>query len=90
MIDLRINAKEDAMKVFHEIPNHGEQGLGDDARIIVPGNPSKSVLFNRVSRATEGRMPPMGSESPDNRAIGLLLQWILAKGEEANRKQPAE
>jgi hypothetical protein len=77
-MNLRTNAKPEAMEVVNAVPHHGDQELGADARIVVPGDPSKSVLFHRVSKTGPGKMPPIGSQLPDNRAVGLLLQWILA------------
>ncbi len=78
-MDLRSTVDDEKMDVFGSIPHHGDQELGADARIVKPGDPVKSVMFNRVSKIGPGRMPPMGSETPDARAVGLLLQWILAK-----------
>ena len=83
-MNLRTNAKPELFQVINAVPHHGDQGLGPDARIVVPGDPSKSVLFNRCSKAGPGGMPPMGSQTPDARAVGLLLQWILAGAGEEN------
>ena len=77
-MNLRTNAKPELFQVINAVPNHGDQGLGADARIVVPGDPSKSILFHRVSKVGPGAMPPIGSQTPDTRVVGLLLQWILA------------
>ena len=82
MMSLRLSADDEKLDIFDTVPHHGDLGLGKDARIIKPGDPVKSVMFNRVARIGQGRMPPMGSETPDARAVGLLLQWIIAKGAE--------
>lgn len=84
MMDLRTIASDEKLDVFDTVPHHGNQGLGKEARIVKAGDPVKSVMFNRVSKVGPGRMPPMGSETPDARAVGLLLQWILSKKAEAD------
>lgn len=77
-MDLRFFVEPEKMGVFNETPYHGDLGFGADAKIVVPGHPEKSVMINRCSRAGPGRMPPLGSQSPDPRAVGLLAQWILS------------
>ena len=46
-------------------------------RLIVPGDPSHSIVLSRVS-LTNGftRMPPLGSNELDQTAIALLTEWI--------------
>jgi glucose/arabinose dehydrogenase len=77
-MDLRYFIEPEKMGVFNETPHHGDLGFGADAKIVVPGHPEKSVLINRCSRVGPGQMPPMGSQSPDPRAVGLLVEWILS------------
>lgn len=76
MIDLRQAAKDDKMMIFNEPPNHGDQGLGPDARLVVPGDAAKSIMFHRVAQSGPGQMPPMAQTTPDPRAVTLLLEWI--------------
>ncbi len=64
-------------------PSHGSQGLeGDDVKIVAPGNPGKSVLFNRIAKSGPGQMPPVGAVTPDPHGVGLLLRWILEVNED--------
>lgn len=77
-MDLRISTAAARMKIFGEVPLHGTVGLGEDARLVVPGDPVQSVLPARVARSGEGRMPPLGSFAPDPRAVRLLVEWIAA------------
>ena len=46
-------------------------------RLIVPGDPTNSIVLSRVS-LTNGftRMPPLGSSELDQSAISLLTEWI--------------
>jgi putative heme-binding domain-containing protein len=56
------------------------------ARIIAPGDPSRSVLYYRVSKLGGGRMPRVGSNEVDVRAVRMLHDWIAgmpAKGRES-------
>jgi putative heme-binding domain-containing protein len=46
------------------------------ARIIAPGDPSRSVLYYRVSKLGGGRMPRVGSNEVDLRAIRMIHDWI--------------
>jgi uncharacterized repeat protein (TIGR03806 family) len=58
------------------------------ARIIAPGDPSRSVLYYRVSKLGGGRMPRVGSNEVDVRAVRMLRDWIA--GMPANAKESAE
>jgi uncharacterized repeat protein (TIGR03806 family) len=57
------------------------QGI-EDAAVIVPGDPERSVLFLRDSDTDPNRrMPPLGSRVPDDQYLALLEQWILSLAE---------
>jgi len=52
-------------------------GTGDDARVVVPGDPRASVLALRMqSRHARLQMPPLGTEVPDVEALALVCHWI--------------
>jgi glucose/arabinose dehydrogenase len=54
----------------------GDLGL-KDARNVVPGEPSRSVLFERVKRRGDPfKMPPTGSLETDPELLKLLGEWI--------------
>jgi putative heme-binding domain-containing protein len=46
------------------------------ARIIAPGDPSRSVLYYRVSKLGGGRMPRVGADQVDERAVRMIHDWI--------------
>jgi uncharacterized repeat protein (TIGR03806 family) len=46
------------------------------AKIIVPGNVSKSVLFHRVSIVGNLQMPPLARNVTDTNAVAVLAAWI--------------
>jgi putative heme-binding domain-containing protein len=56
-------------------PTQGAFGI-DDARIIAPGEPERSVLYYRIAKTGSGRMPRVGSRRVDERATRLIGDWI--------------
>jgi uncharacterized repeat protein (TIGR03806 family) len=46
------------------------------ARIIAPGDPGGSVLYYRTAKLGSGRMPRVGSNVVDERAVALIHDWI--------------
>lgn len=75
MMDLRIAAKPDEMKLFSARPQHDTFGL-DNAMLIFPGDPERSILFQRLSRRGRGQMPPLVTTVADEQAIALFRNWI--------------
>ena len=57
-------------------PQSGDLGLGDDARLIAPSDPTNSVLLARMNRRDEYAMPPLGSNRIDTEGVALITQWI--------------
>jgi putative heme-binding domain-containing protein len=56
-------------------PTQGTFGI-DEARIIAPGAPERSVLFYRIAKTGAGRMPRLGSRRVDEAAVRLIADWI--------------
>ncbi|HEY5345230.1 MAG TPA: PQQ-dependent sugar dehydrogenase, partial [Verrucomicrobiae bacterium] len=46
------------------------------AKVIVPGDTNKSILFYRVSRVGENQMPPLGKNIVDDKAVDVIGKWI--------------
>jgi uncharacterized repeat protein (TIGR03806 family) len=46
------------------------------ARIIAPGDASRSVLYYRIAKMGGGRMPRVGSSQVDVRAVRMIHDWI--------------
>lgn len=76
-IQLAHDVPLDQAKLVGERPSQGGFGI-EGARIVAPGDPSRSVLYYRVSKAGPGRMPRIGSERVDARGSRLLADWIAA------------
>jgi hypothetical protein len=47
-----------------------------DPRLVMPGNPDRSMIVHRMSRVGTGRMPPLGSSVVDDEALRLLRTWV--------------
>ena len=62
-----------------------------DAKIIVPGDPYRSVLLYRMSKLGYARMPYVGSRVVDSLGVALIEQWIgsLPKGQAGAASAPA-
>ncbi len=56
-------------------PQHDTYGI-PDAMLIAPGDPKRSVLYQRVARRGEGQMPPLVTSQKDDQAVQLLYDWI--------------
>ena len=65
----------DQMGAVGTAPSQGSFGIAD-ARIIEPGNPFGSTLYYRMAKLGSGRMPRVGSEHVDTRAVDLIGRWI--------------
>jgi putative heme-binding domain-containing protein len=65
---------------FDKLNTNKGTGIGTfgmhDAKIIVPGDPYRSVLMYRMSKLGYARMPYIGSRVVDSRGVALIEQWI--------------
>jgi uncharacterized repeat protein (TIGR03806 family) len=77
-IDLRYGTLLQNTAACDAIPQSGDLGLGADARIIAPGNPSLSVLLARMNRRDANAMPPLASSVIDQAGVTLISDWIAS------------
>ena len=56
-------------------PSQGTFGL-EDARIIAPADPLRSVLYFRMAKTGSGHMPHIGSQLIDEDGLQLVHDWI--------------
>ncbi|WP_010584944.1 PQQ-dependent sugar dehydrogenase [Schlesneria paludicola] len=56
-------------------PTQGTFGI-HAAQVIAPGDPFRSVLYYRMSKQGNGRMPHLGSSELDHEGIALIHDWI--------------
>ena len=57
------------------VPQAGDLGIVN-ARLIAPGDASRSVLLQRMLRRDAYGMPPLASTQPDPEGALLLSTWI--------------
>ncbi|MCK6502875.1 PQQ-dependent sugar dehydrogenase [Myxococcota bacterium] len=58
-------------------PSQGDLGI-EDARIVAPGEPARSVLLARIRDLGAARMPPLGSLQVDEAGAARIEEWIAA------------
>ncbi len=56
-------------------PSQGAFGI-EDALIIAPGDPDRSVLYFRMAKSGAGHMPRLGSTLIDPQGLALVHDWI--------------
>jgi uncharacterized repeat protein (TIGR03806 family) len=74
-IDLRFDTVITSMNTLNAMPQGGDLGISG-ARIIAPGNKEISVLWQRMRRLDEQRMPPLASHRVDEEGTKLIGDWI--------------
>lgn len=74
-MDLRFSTALDRMNICNVDPQQGYLGI-NQAKLLAPGDPARSILLERISRNDQTRMPPVGSNTLDGEAITLLTDWI--------------
>jgi hypothetical protein len=74
-LDLRASTALASTGLCNAEPNHGNLGV-EGARLLVPGDPQRSLVLQRTARRGEDQMPPLGSNVFDLRGVELLDAWI--------------
>jgi uncharacterized repeat protein (TIGR03806 family) len=76
-MDLRSATPFAATGTCNGEPEEGTFGV-DAAKIVAPGDPSKSILSMRFHATDARRMPPVGVKVTDGPAAALLDEWITS------------
>jgi len=74
-MELDLDSSLRRMRVIDEAPMHDRLGI-PDARLVTPGSPERSVLYQRMSRRGTGKMPPLVSTEVDREALKMIGDWI--------------
>ena len=74
-IELRFKTPLDEARLINERPIHDTMGLVDP-RLVVPGDPDRSLLYRRLTVRGLNQMPPMSTNRVDARGAELLSEWI--------------
>ena len=56
---------------------HEDLGV-PDARLVAPGSPERSVLYQRITRRGQKQMPPVSTNLVDEQGAKLIEEWILS------------
>ncbi len=74
---------------FDKLNTNKGTGIGtfgmQDAKIIVPGDPYRSILMYRMSKLGYARMPYIGSRAVDSFGVALIEDWIRSMKLEPGR-----
>lgn len=74
-LDLRVDTPIDETGLLMTVPEGETLGL-DDPRLLVPGDPDRSLLVLRPARTDLHRMPPAGVSEVDTVAVERLRAWV--------------
>ena len=74
-MSLSIATARERMNVVGARPQHDTFGI-ENAMLVAPGDPERSVLVHRLSRRGRGQMPPLVTCHVDERAVKLMRDWI--------------
>lgn len=61
--------------ILDEAPIHENLGI-DNARLVAPGDPARSVLYQRITRRGQYQMPPTSTNKVDAEGAKLIAEWI--------------
>jgi uncharacterized repeat protein (TIGR03806 family) len=74
-LDLRYSTALSATQACNAQPAAGDLGI-NNARILAPGEPERSVLLARMKVRDVNQMPPLASHLVDQAAVDVIAAWI--------------
>ena len=74
-MQLSFPTKREDMNLIGARPQHDTFGI-PNAMLIAPGDPDRSILYQRLSRRGRGQMPPLVITTIDEQAAALFRDWI--------------
>ena len=77
LIELGAKTPLEKAKLIDEPPVHEDLGL-PNARLVAPGAPESSVLYQRITRRGQKQMPPVSTNVVDEQGARLIKEWILS------------
>ena len=63
------------MGIVNVEPAHGNFDI-KERKLIVPGHPEQSIIYQRMAMTGLGRMPHIGSRVVDDVGVKLVHDWI--------------
>lgn len=76
-LDLRYETSDSAMNAIDQAPQNGGLDI-NDASIVTPGSKEQSILWTRMNRLDDKRMPPLSSHLIDRLGVDVVGEWIDA------------
>jgi len=78
-IDLRYSSSLEDMNICNAsaLDNMGIEG----AQVLMPSDPARSILLQKMLIRGEGQMPPIASHQVDEAATSVLIEWINSFGD---------
>ena len=73
--DMRLHTPLSETGLCNADPLHGDLGV-QGAKLLVPGDPERSLILLRTQSRGEDQMPPVGSHLVDFSGVGLLSLWV--------------
>jgi len=74
-IQLAFTTPLDKMSLIDARPQHDTFGI-NNAMLVAPGEPKRSVLLHRLSTRGRGQMPPLVTNQVDTEAVEVIQAWI--------------
>jgi putative heme-binding domain-containing protein len=77
--DARQTPSLEKTNLVNSPPMQGDFGISG-SRVVVPGQPQRSLLYYRMAKMGRGHMPHLGSNVIDATGLQLIRSWIQSLG----------
>ena len=77
-MDFRFTTSEVNSNVCNILPTQGDLGIAG-ARLLLPGDPARSIVSARMHRLDNARMPPIATSVVDDQGATLIDSWIAGQ-----------
>jgi uncharacterized repeat protein (TIGR03806 family) len=74
-MNLEFGTDTNKMSIFSSRPQHDTFGI-NNAMLVAPGDPDRSILLQRLKRRGPGQMPPVVISTVDEQAVSMIRDWI--------------
>ncbi len=74
-LDMRFHTPLRETKLINTPPAKGDYGP-EGSKIIIPGDPARSILLTRMKTRSEGKMPNVATSQVDDDAVEIIRRWI--------------
>jgi hypothetical protein len=78
-MDFRFTTPFGNAQACNGAPQAGDLGIAG-AMVIVPGDPAKSLVVQRMQRTNADRMPPLGTSVVDTAGAAVVQSWVQGLG----------